>query len=207
MRALLRASSAASSSSIQAARSASSAESIEDGSRAEQSRGRRAAAPWCAEAVGDRRPRGAVGNGRPTGRGRRSGTGARLRWAKGGGRKLGIEAWRLAAHARASEGVASRVARGLGHCSCWLRGRKRLTGTPFFSPKTEPGRLPRLDPVLAPPMAPSIGRCTVHISTCRSLEHLLSYHMNKQNCKFQPCMQKCQTTGPYQYHALHGYKL
>jgi hypothetical protein len=161
MRALLRASSsAASSSSIQAA---SSAKSIEDGSWAEQSRGRRAAGcsavvrgggreraaygrRWCcrlqrsgapcAEAVGDRRPRGrsgtgslrapAVGNGRPTGAGGRERAAyGRRRWPRAAAVGIGIERWRLASEGcEASEGIRS-----------WAAGQTRQTGTPFFFPK------------------------------------------------------------------------
>jgi hypothetical protein len=107
------AASVASSSSIQAARLAWSAESIEDGSRAEQSRGCGAAAPWCAAAVGDGRPRAAIGNGRP-----RAGIGNGRPTATGQGRRSGSRpsGWRRVRE-RASEGVA----RGLGRASFAVR--------------------------------------------------------------------------------------
>jgi hypothetical protein len=133
MRALLRASSsAASSSSIQAA---SSAKSIEDGSWAEQSRGRRAAGcsavvrgggrGQAAEGGGREQaaygPRPAVGNGRLTA------------MAKGDGRNRDRA---VAAGGACGSSQALRAGlRGEGIRSCGLRGGTRQTGTPFFSPK------------------------------------------------------------------------
>jgi hypothetical protein len=137
-----------------------------------------AAAPWCAEAVGNERPTGAGGaagcsgrvrrarrrsgtGGRGGGRERaaygrrRSGTGGLRAPAVGNGRPTGAgdgQGRRRSESGSSGGGWRARAARRARGFGRGLRGRRGKPVLHFFSPKTEPGRPTRLDPVLAPPM-------------------------------------------------------
>jgi hypothetical protein len=60
-------------------------------------------------------------------------------------------------------------------------GRERSIGTQFFFPKNEPGRLPRLDPVLAPPMilSTALDGDGIYLSLKRRRDKEDTHHTNE----------------------------